>query len=145
MSVVGALIQGVVPMSDEEMFAGLDERMIDYLKARLSEKPELRSTLCTAARYRALHQRGPRPRVSEHVYFIEASTSGLIKIGCAGDPQARLASLQTGSPEPLRLLATEAGGQPGERVLHRRFAASRSHGEWFRPTADLMAHIEAVS
>ena len=41
----------------------------------------------------------------------------------------------------LILLATRPGGAKLERKLHRRFAAARSHGEWFRPTRELLAYI----
>lgn len=82
----------------------------------------------------------------EYVYFIQAATLGLIKIGSAWLPTDRLNTLQIGSPDVLRLLGVircpgEARGD--EKALHRKFAAHRSHGEWFRPAPELMAYIEA--
>ena len=81
-----------------------------------------------------------------HTYFIRATRSGLIKIGCASDPEARLRTLSTGSPEPLELLAVwRDGGRWAERQMHELFASFRSHGEWFHPSRELYAAIKASS
>lgn len=75
------------------------------------------------------------------VYFIQAD-NGLVKIGVSADPMNRLEGLRTGSPLRLRLLGVIPGlGVVGEHELHERFAASRSHGEWFRPTPELATYI----
>lgn len=83
------------------------------------------------------------------VYFIQhgATVSGAIKIGTTqGNPYARLRALQTGAPEPLRLLAAIDGGPLEERALHQRFAAHRlrADGEWFAASAELLAFIEGA-
>ena len=65
------------------------------------------------------------------IYVIEAR-GGFIKIGCSERPTDRLAIIRTHSPLPTRLLAVWPGHQAAERALHDRFAAQRSHGEWFR-------------
>ena len=80
----------------------------------------------------------PRPLA---VYFIQAGVGGPIKIGCSADAASRLATLQVGNPEALRLLATAPGGFAEEATLHARFAAHRLTGEWFRPTLELLAFI----
>lgn len=77
-------------------------------------------------------------RTDAHVYFIQAVTAGLIKIGIAGDVAARLRSLQSNTGDELRLLATQPGGQRREQELHTQFAAYRVRGEWFRPSAALL-------
>ena len=64
------------------------------------------------------------------VYFLEGP-GGAIKIGYARDLTKRLASLQTGSPVRLRVLATVQGGSRLEREYHREFAGYALHGEWF--------------
>lgn len=85
-----------------------------------------------------------RKKEPAHTYFIRAERSGLIKIGCASDPVARLRGLATGSPEPLRLLAIwRDGGREAERQMHELFASFRSHGEWFYPSEELYAAIKA--
>lgn len=79
------------------------------------------------------------------VYFIQAD-SGLVKVGVAENPQARLAQLQTGSPARLRLIGfvPEVGAQ-GERALHVRFAAAHAHGEWFHPVPELMDYVRSMN
>lgn len=72
------------------------------------------------------------------VYFVQAGDGGNIKIGVSGNPETRVAGLQTGSDEPLRILATIPGGRAVEKELHRRFAALRVKGEWFRPEQELL-------
>lgn len=139
-----AEISDALLMSDEEMYAGLDDRLVAHLRAVLVEKPELRVTLCQGARYRATRVTQTK-RPPEFVYFIQATVSGLVKIGSASDPGSRLRTLQTGSPERLRLLATMDGGEPFEREMHARFAADRSHGEWFYATPELLDLIAGAA
>lgn len=77
------------------------------------------------------------------VYFIRAAASGLIKIGVAGSPASRLKALQTASPVDLTLIATIPGvGQADESRLHELFAEERVRGEWFQPSARLLAYVE---
>jgi hypothetical protein len=78
------------------------------------------------------------------LYFIQAGADGPIKIGVAGNVGARLKTLQTASPFPLRLLAVVPGDVEDERSLHRRFASDRLSGEWFRPSDALAAHIRGI-
>lgn len=76
------------------------------------------------------------------VYFIQGVSGGCIKIGFTMyDPRKRMADLQTGSPVVLRIIHTFDAPQYGERWAHERFSSSHSHGEWFRPTADLLDFI----
>jgi len=77
------------------------------------------------------------------VYFVRAET-GQIKIGFSLAAWSRLEALQTGSPVRLQLLTTTPGDQALEHDLHRRFADARLHGEWFRPTPELIALIEEI-
>lgn len=77
------------------------------------------------------------------VYFVQEGDDGPIKIGVANDPFARLRECQVGNPRELNLLGVYVGGYPEERMLHRRFAAGRIRGEWFRPdTPGLQAVID---
>lgn len=70
---------------------------------------------------------------SGYVYLI-AEQHGLVKIGKATDPDARLESLQAVIPYPLVLLLTipAVDFHRLERELHQRFASLRVRGEWFR-------------
>ena len=63
------------------------------------------------------------------VYFARAG--GRVKIGTSLDVRKRLGALQTGCPEPLKLLHVEVGGEEREKVWHERFRELRVQGEWF--------------
>lgn len=77
------------------------------------------------------------------VYFIQDARTHAIKIGFTdGDAADRAADLQTGNPGELVVLAVVAGGtRADEAELHRRFAADRVAGEWFRPSPALLAFV----
>lgn len=81
---------------------------------------------------------------SRRVYFVQSVVGGRVKIGIAEDPEVRLRAMQTGSPFELRILATSEGGRSVESALHKKFAASRSHGEWFEPCDELMEFIRSI-
>lgn len=78
------------------------------------------------------------------IYFIQGDRGGPIKIGCAGNPWQRLATLQTGNPTKLAVVAVIPGDRAEEAALHIRFAASRGQGEWFAPTPDLLGFIDGI-
>jgi hypothetical protein len=75
------------------------------------------------------------------VYFIQAASGGPIKIGkTTRSIKNRHASLQTGNPEKLIVLATTERYTEGE--LHKRFASLRLGGEWFKPAITLLLWIQ---
>lgn len=79
------------------------------------------------------------------VYFAQAGEHGPIKIGWTrGDPNDRIASLQTGNPYRITLLIAVPGSGDDERDIHIRFDRIRMVGEWFQPTAELVAFIDAI-
>lgn len=78
---------------------------------------------------------------TQYVYFIQAVNGGPIKIGIAYSPEERLAQIQNMSPVQLRILGVRRGGAQHEAELHKLFAASRLHGEWFEPSAELTRFI----
>ena len=79
------------------------------------------------------------------VYFLRSGEAGPIKIGYTGTtPNARLSALQTGNPEPLRLIGAVPGTMADESRLHDRFASVRLQGEWFRPVPELLNFIEGA-
>lgn len=81
-------------------------------------------------------------RQGRHIYFIQATQGGLIKIGSANDPWERLRNVQACCPIPLRLIGMIwEGGRFQEKQLHLQFAELCHHGEWFHPAPDLLAHI----
>lgn len=80
------------------------------------------------------------------IYFIGCAETGRVKIGFTrGNPYARLASLQTGAPTKLHMMAWMRGSFEDERAIHEQFAASRIRGEWFEPTEGLFEHLSMVA
>lgn len=79
------------------------------------------------------------------IYFIATKSDNAIKIGyTASDPLSRMASLQTGHHEKLRLIAVTEGEPSDEHRLHSIFADDQLYGEWFRPSEYLSATIEIM-
>lgn len=76
------------------------------------------------------------------VYFVTCREIGMVKIGCARNPFARLATLQTAFPLELKIEAHMEGAYGREKEMHERFAKDRVRGEWFRitPEIDLLIH-----
>ena len=64
------------------------------------------------------------------VYFIQEGANGPIKIGyTAANPKGRLAALQTGNANPLRIVTWAPGSFDDEKALHARFGHLRMQGE----------------
>src|SRR5262245_66472129 len=79
------------------------------------------------------------------IYFIKNCNTGHIKIGVGSEPLKRLTPLQTGSSRRLDVLAVAPGGQDVERSLHQKFASQRLHGEWFKPSKELLQEISRLT
>lgn len=75
---------------------------------------------------------------TSYIYIISAGR-GQLKVGIAQDIQKRMAQLQTGCPEHLRLVhqvpIVAIKAQRLEKALHRRLKRYRIRGEWFRLSA----------
>jgi hypothetical protein len=79
------------------------------------------------------------------IYFAQED-SGHIKIGYTeGEPEARIKSLQTGSPTPITLLLAIEGDRAAENGLHQRFSKHRLCGEWFKPSPEIVSYIISQS
>ena len=89
-------------------------------------------------------QRARLGHLKSVVYFIQMKHSHCVKIGVAQDVAIRLRGLQSGNPEPLRLLCTFPGEHEHERLLHSALEATRLHGEWFSWSERLERVIEAL-
>ena len=61
-----------------------------------------------------------------------------VKLGWSENPEARIATLQTGNPAKLVLLATKPGTLEDERALHAKYLHVNILQEWFRPTLPLL-------
>lgn len=73
-------------------------------------------------------------------YFVRADE--FVKIGFAKEVRSRLPRLQTSSPVKLQLLMAIEGKASLERDFHRKFAALRAHGEWFKLDGALSAYLD---
>lgn len=83
------------------------------------------------------------PRGLDIVYFLRAGD--FIKIGKAtGNPMARIATLKTGCPFKIDVMAYMHGGISEERSLHKKFSNLKSHGEWFHADPTLIEHIKSI-
>lgn len=80
--------------------------------------------------------------VGDYVYFVQHEEKGPIKIGFSSDPVSRLQSLQTGNPYDLTLIGVVPGSMAHEAKLHATCSKARVQGEWFWPTAEVLAVIE---
>lgn len=77
-----------------------------------------------------------------YVYFVQEGTDGPIKIGWTKvEPLKRLAALENGNSNPLKLLGALVDHPDSEKTWHNRFSACRKHREWFYPTDALVAAI----
>jgi T5orf172 domain len=73
------------------------------------------------------------------LYFIQAA-SGPIKIGfTTKTPEGRLAELQAGNHEELKLLGVRLGTKAEEAALHEQFRHLKIRGEWFQPAPELLS------
>lgn len=68
----------------------------------------------------------------------------MVKIGSTYEIDARLRSLQTGCPYPLKVLAIMPGGRQLEKELQKRFASYLEMGEWFSLKGDLKEYIDEL-
>lgn len=87
---------------------------------------------------------GQRNEGSKQLYFVQGEQTGLIKIGSSTSPINRLESMQTGSPEKLKLLFYIDNAVESERVMHEQFAGVRHRGEWFKPTPELLDRMKEL-
>ena len=121
---------------------GLSRYQIHNWK-NLKRHPELAAWFSASLREASAPRQKPlRNKRLGCVYFLQGVSGGCIKIGFTmNDPRKRMADLQTGSPVVLRIIHTVDAPRSAERWAHERFSSSHSHGEWFRPTADLLDFI----
>ena len=72
-----------------------------------------------------------KERKGDYLYIMQSSGNGHLKIGRAKDPKARVAQLQTGNSEEIKLIASYEGWGWRELDLHTLLAPYRLKGEWF--------------
>ena len=79
--------------------------------------------------------------MTDSIYVIGTLGLPIVKIGVSNDPQLRLRQIRTMSPVPVMLRWTGPGDVRLEQLLHKRFAAYRSHGEWFNLPKDAVQSV----
>jgi excisionase family DNA binding protein len=123
--------------------AAMGELAAQFPGGRYAPKPKQQRHLKPLPRIKEIRKSLPKTaRVeSGFVYFIQAESGGLIKIGTALDPLVRLINLQSGSPLRLVILGCLRGGRTLEQALHREFAGQRQHFEWFEPNPAIVDFI----
>lgn len=77
------------------------------------------------------------------VYIVLAKGLGRYKIGVASQSvRDRFKGLQCCCPVELEVVLVMIDGTfKEEQLLHRKFAASRLHGEWFSESPELLTYI----
>lgn len=84
-------------------------------------------------------------KIGRFVYFAKViEMESPIKIGCTSNPDMRLQRLMAWVPFQMEIMAFAPGGYVEESRVHRRFASSRLHGEWFSIDPALTAFISAI-
>ena len=69
--------------------------------------------------------------MKKHLYIIQSSDLGKIKIGRSIHPYKRLKQLQTGNPNQLRMIHVFENMGHLENSLHVLLSEFRLCGEWF--------------
>lgn len=95
------------------------------------------------AEFRAKIDQERRVAPLGQIYF--ARCGDLVKIGYSTNFAQRLETLQVQCPQKIEVLLVIAGSLTEEKALHRRFAASRTTGEWFTLTDDIRTLIDERS
>jgi len=77
-----------------------------------------------------------------YVYFLQGAKTKLVKIGFSRFPQHRARLHQCGSPDLLKLVGLMVADRLAEGQIHRIFAKDRLHGEWFKPSPELLSFVK---
>jgi Meiotically Up-regulated Gene 113 (MUG113) protein len=78
------------------------------------------------------------------VYFLNAVSSGWIKIEYSKRPLKRVSGSNTFCPHELSLLKVIEGGYDIEKEMAPTFKHLRGHGEWFRAAPELLEAMESA-
>ena len=78
------------------------------------------------------------------VYFARRERDGLIKIGFSSVVNSRISALSGERKGPVVLVAVAYGGRAEEAAMHRKFADDAVGEEWFRPSRNLLGHIDTL-
>lgn len=111
--------------------------------------PEFDAAYQAAAAGSPIRHGLPRAKLSPRgvIYAIQGASGAPVKIGFAveGALSKRIAVLQTGNHDTLRVVGLTAGYQRHERLAHAALATERVSGEWFAWSDRTRAFIEAMA
>lgn len=120
-------------------------RYCDFLHFRISNTRVIISKSERIVENKRICEKNSKNDIKPDVYFIQSIIGGPIKIGVSIFPKYRLKDLQSFSPFELKILATiPNGGHEKENQLHKCYAKSRIHGEWFKPTPELLKERSTI-
>lgn len=111
-----------------------NQTIADLLRDRLIEQPDRASIISRS---------WPQDPTTGVVYFLLCEGLDAVKVGKTKNLKARIAQLQTGCAERLRLLGWVPGYTRQEKALHQYFSRYRLVGEWFHFVGDLRRYVEA--
>lgn len=77
------------------------------------------------------YSRHQAPEHPGYIYVLQTKPGSPVKIGTAKNVRRRIATLQCGNENQLRLLLCFPGSEPEEHRIHRALHRSRVRGEWF--------------
>lgn len=81
---------------------------------------------------------------TRQIYFIENLFNSEIKIGVSSDIDTRLKQISSDIKSPVKLIKLINGDEQKEKELHNRFSRDRVHGEWFKPSNELLDNINEI-
>lgn len=116
-----------------ELPVGSPERAELFAKLRLTFAEDWKAAEIAVARAKEI--------AKGDLYFILCGD--MVKIGRTTDIVRRLANMQVSTPYEIDCLLLLKGQGKDERKWHKRFAADRVRGEWFKLTPELDAAIRA--
>lgn len=81
---------------------------------------------------------------TRYIYFIENLFNSEIKLGVSSDIDTRLKQISSDIKSPVKLIKLINGDEQKEKELHKRFSNDRVHGEWFKPSDELLDFIKII-
>jgi hypothetical protein len=101
------------------------------------------------ARRRAVSAPADCSASNDSFIYVLRGDHGLFKVGISSNPVARLATLRTASPFPLKMVNVVMTQGPAERLeaaTHNALANARCNGEWFDcPLSHIVAAINGCA
>lgn len=98
--------------------------------------------------YKDFIECGGNLRLENHltwVYFVKMAGLPYIKIGRSATIKSRFKTLDSYSPVGLIILGYFATTDHAEYLLHKQFSGTRTKGEWFKESNELLELIKEIN